>query len=230
VNIKKAYERQNQQYEAAGKEITNLKEQRTILQEQQANLGNVVAGRKEHYEKEPTGVTVAELEEARASLQANKREIEAVSKEIEGLEKDRKTYEYELNEYGKQVLREMIKAPPLTIIAFLYARGNELVWQQELSPIRFFVAGAFSEEATKTRKFGGTWEETLNVHVEFADPLGFTERENLRLVFQFRYPPKVTELEGGKEGLEAAFPEREGKAISAIQAGINYSRSVEGER
>lgn len=147
--------------------------------------------------------------------------------------------ENERAQLGIEAAREGIKTPPLIIVARLYARGNELIWTNELTPLRFshqVYQGSEEFDANRLLTTIYEWNETLNDHVQFDDPIDFTERENLKLTLEFTGPPKGDGFVSyGPEvypGLLEGFPilNRTGVILSEVQTVVNYSRTVAGEK
>jgi hypothetical protein len=198
-----------------------LEEAKTFLGKQLTAAKVVETERKAIFEKEVTAANNAALWEAKAAVEGVEREIAIVEKEIK--------------ELGLAATSEGLKSPPLIITAQMYARGNELIWTQELSSLHFLTVqesnikkGASGE----TVKYaGGTWYESFVNHIQFDDPIDITERENLRLTLKFSGPPVVFNLATTKlvgEGGPEIFSETEEKELhlSQVQAVVNYSRQV----
>jgi hypothetical protein len=171
-------------------------------------------------------------EESSIAIQGLVSEREGVLHEIETIEK-------EIVEllFSRSALEAGLATPPLIITARLYARGNELVWNNNLSSLRFstFIQRAALEfKGRLTANAGAEWNEAFDDHVQFDDPIEFTERENLKLVLELDGPPPVVVksgvefelLQGG--GLQIGEETGEGAnvTLSGIQAIVNYSRQV----
>lgn len=165
---------------------------------------------------------------AAAATQENGAEQNAIKSEIETTEK-------EIKELGVAVASEGLKIPPLIITARLYARGNELIWTSELTPLRFLTINERNVRkgaSGETAKYeSGTWYESLNDHVQFDDPIEITERENLKLTLTLSGPPVAFNATTKKlvgEGGPEIFSETEAKELhlSQVQAVVNYSRTV----
>jgi hypothetical protein len=188
-------------------------EQLKFSEQQAENLFKV-------YEKEVNERNAAAAEAAFAERESIKAEIKSLKHEIEAVKHEITSAEKELSEVGVSAAREGVKNPPLIIQAKVYARGNELVWNSELSPLRFSTPLGIVRESGTT-EVGLSWQESVNEHTQFNDPIDFTERENLRLVLEFSTPPELKIIEGGKEG-----PETGDITLSQVQAIVNYSRQV----
>lgn len=193
-----------------------LKESQKYLVAQQKYVELQIEQLEKHFSKEPNEVTDAEIQAAAASREGIKHELEGVLHELETLNK-------EISELGRVVALENIKTPQLKIIARLYARGNELVWNEELEGVRFFVPKGFTRSGTGEYSTAfGEIVETFNTHTQYNDPIDFTERENFKLTFEFAAPPLPTGHEGpevGKNELAARV------SLSEVQAVVNYSSS-----
>jgi len=225
VNIKASYKAlQNAKLAITKQEAALLKVKEQILN-QISNLESTEIRRDEIYKAEPTAAHLAEREEAQAAVRAAYREREALAETQEGYVRDKQTVERELNELGKPAAREGIRTAPLIIIARLYARGNELVWNSQLTPVRFLFPTGFTysegegfEVISVVAK--GEWNEILDDHIQFQDPIDFTERENLRLVLEFAAPKE------GSFSEEVEGPEALSVSLSQVQAIVNYSREM----
>lgn len=221
------------QEEALAKAKAALESQRTHLTEELTAAKSIVTEAENIYNAGPTKTLFKEYLEAVKGQRAAEASISAVEREIEGAVEtqagyvhDLETVERELKELGHQQARELMGAP-LIVIAKMYARSNELVWNSQLQSLRFAIYGGYgSAEPTKRVSYFAEWKETFDLHVQFDDPISFTERENLRLSLTFAAPPVPKEVEGGLEGLTL---ENE-LNISQIQAVVNYSRTTEGRR
>lgn len=199
--------------ESLKKALAFLRASKVLLEQEKTELRAVEKKAEEFNTKEKTLTSEKELFEAKAAIYANVRSVEQVNREIEITEK-------EIKELGHTAAAEGIKTPPLVIIARMYARGNELVWNQQITTLRFFAGGSFFPEPGSTL-YQGVWYEAVNIHTQFDDPLDFTERENLKLTLEYSAPPLPKEVESGKEG-----PEIDAIQVSQVQAVVNYSRQV----
>jgi hypothetical protein len=187
------------------KSLTFLKEQYSVLE---AIYGEAGKTAKEN------AVNVAERYGISSSEEGAKHEIEATRNEIETVEK-------ELKILGKVQANEGVEKNPITILANLYARGNELVWNTQLSPLRIVsMRGETIVEGSFTRA-ENTITEALDFHVQFDDPIDFTERENLTLELTFIGPPGGIIVEQG-----ALIPESSKLKVSQVRTIVNYSRQV----
>lgn len=155
-------------------------------------------------------------------------------------ESERKNLEKEIQDLGLTQTREGLGIPPLVISARLYARQNELIWADNLTPLRFrALEGHFfakTKNGETVREEAAFWNESIDTHIQFDDPIDITERENLTLVLVFSGPPTVISSEtlellheGGPEIGEEGTP-RKNLNISDIQAVVNYGRTVAGEK
>ena len=161
------------------------------------------------------GVGSIPTEEAGAALEAARGAVKAINSE------QSKVFQ-ELAELGYTAAIEAIKAPALTIIARLYARGNELVWNDELSPTRIMLPKGFNRKETFSIAFSEL-KESLNMHTQYDDPIEFGERENLKLTLEFIGPP-LPFGSIGEEGPEVGKNELAGELeLSEVSATINYS-------
>lgn len=164
----------------------------------------------------------AASEAARATTQENIAETESIQHEIEAGKQNVEGIEREKAELGRQQAREAAHDPPLIIIARVYARGNELVYEQNLPAIRFQSEAEYRTEAETTVFLVSVWNEIFTQHTQFDDPIEITERENLRLTLEFIAPPNPKEIEGGLEGTTL----NGNLALSQVEAVVNYSRTV----
>jgi hypothetical protein len=154
------------------------------------------------------------------AIENNKHEIEGVNHEIEATHREIEGVEKELAELGKAQALEGIKTAPLKIVARLYARGNELIWNTDLSPQQFINYQGFFRYGEPESSAFAEWRENINDHEQFNDPLNFTERENLRLTIELVGPPKLSLGEGLSLESETFIK------LSQVQAVVNYSRQV----
>lgn len=190
-----------------------LVKSREFLEKSLANLKEAEGWRKQIFEKNPTPETAAELEAAISAVEKERSEIEVIEKEI--------------TELGVGAARERVKESPLVTTARLYARGNELVWNAQITPLKFFTAGKFAS-GLATAYATAEWREVVNLHTQFDDPLDITERENLKLKIELVSPPEVEEILGGFEGVEIpdlSFFNKFPFELSPLQAVVNYSSS-----
>jgi hypothetical protein len=217
-------------FEALEKGLAFLKQSKIYLESEKTEIRAAEKAAEENFVKEKTPTSSKEYSETKAAIYANVRSVEGVNHEIEVTEK-------EIKELGLTAANEGLKTPPLTIIARLYARGNELIWTQELTPLRFLtinernVRKGASGETVKYES--GTWYESLVNHVQFDDPITITERENLKLTLTLSGPPVAFNATTKKlvgEGGPEIFSETEAKELhlSQVQAVVNYSRQVAG--
>jgi hypothetical protein len=211
---------------ALEKSLKFLEKQRTAAKESLAGLeetegfAGTIYGKATALEKETTAGK--QLSEAQQAVKEGKATIEGIEKEIEGIER-------ELKEIGISAARERVKESPLVTTARLYARGNELIWNSQITPLKFFTAGKFGTGASGYAT--AEWREVINLHTQFDDPLDITERENLTLEIELVSPPEVKEILGGFEGVEIPNLSSFNKfpfELSQVTAVVNYSRQVAG--
>ena len=146
------------------------------------------------------------LQEATAAVKSNEAAEHAIAKEIA--------------ELGVKGAREGFNQPsPINIQLRLYARGNELIWDSGVSPIRIVQELKVTREEVLTIAKAQV-VEVVNTHEQFDDPVEITERENLTLEVLVIGPPQVQPL-----GYESG-PLTGSGTIEPIQSTVNYSRSV----
>ena len=143
---------------------------------------------------------------------------------VQGTENEIEQIEGSIKNLGKTTALEGVRSPPLIVVARVYARGNELVWEDQPTPLRFSSGVLSPSPAGGTREAVNNWNETFNSHVQFDDPIDFTERENLTFTLEFTSPRAFIESE---EGLEVIGPFLN---VSEVQAVVNYSSSMAGEQ
>lgn len=174
---------------------------------------------KKEYEKEPTFPNGVAVDQAEAAVRGGEASVQNVKHEQEGVLHEIEIINKEIAELGRTVALEYLKTPALKITARLYARGNELVWNQQLSGMQFLIPKGFTRSGEYSTAFGEIIE-SFNTHIQYDDPIDITERENLKLSFEFVGPPAVT----GHEGPEALQPTLAGEGeLSEITAIVNYS-------
>jgi hypothetical protein len=167
------------------------------------------------------------VEQAHAAVEATHAAIETAHKEVEGINREIEGISREIKELGKTVGFEGSKDAPLIVIARMFARGNELIWENNLSPLRFQSEQEYANASVnKYIAVSSIWNETFNFHVQFDDPIDFTERENLKLTLEFISPANPKEIGGGLEG-NVVFGN---VTLSVVTAIVNYSHSMAGEQ
>lgn len=162
------------------------------------------------------------LESQKLAVEA---EIRGAVEDQEGYVRDKETAEKELAELGVQGTREGVRAPAVTLGLRVYVRGNELIYNTDLSPNRSIVSTGILRAAETTQAKAEIVEAGQD-HVQFDDPVALGEHENLTLDFVIVGPPPLSAGEGPTLITEA---EKAGAIeVSAIQASVNYSRKTEG--
>ena len=193
--------------EALNQVKINLESQRTTLEAIRTKQKRVVEGG-----------TVAEEIENYQSFAA----IQSIDAALEGVAR-------EAVELGLKEAREAAKAPPVTFVARLYARGGELIWAQTIDSFTTLRLSGFTVSTEPA--LGGTTSvkaevfQAVNLHEQFDDPIHITERENLRLTITAIGPAAVhfePPLPYSIEGLALFGP----LEVGPIQAVANYSRSI----
>ena len=216
------------QEEALAKKKTAAEGQLTHAKEELEAAKGVVTEAENIYKEDGfTKTLYKEYLEAVKGQRAAEASISAITAEIEGLVEDQQGYvrdlfqiQKELAELGKTAVREGIRLPILATQARLYVRGNELVWNATLGALVSLKVEAVHALGKYTYA-EATVTESFSLHEQYDDPIGITERENLRLVFQFTGPAAIIENEG-QEILG------NGMNTTPIQAIVNYSRHTEG--
>lgn len=197
--------------------LTSLKKSLAFIELQQGWLKDVEENRHAIYTKTPNEENLAAWREAIAALEKGKSEVEVAKKEINETEKQKELL-------GRTSALEGLRTAPLKINARLYARGNELVWNSSLAPTQVLTPMSVVRSGTGAYTIAeGYWTESLNMHTQYDDPIEITERENLKLTFEFQGPHPFSESAGVVEG--AGFVNFEGKEIElgAVSAVVNYS-------
>jgi hypothetical protein len=232
-------------YTALVKQKEALEKQKTAIEDQKFSLANVktyveakvVAFEQAQvfaqniYDKELTEVHAKELYEASAAANGARQEREVVNenlsgaaRELAGVERELAKIEGELNELGFTQIGDGSTKSPFIILAKMYARGNELVWNNEIEPVTLRSFRGFEREEVNKYLSSGyvTFVESVQEHVQFNDPIDITERENLKLEFQFLVPPEELSLEGWL----FTYKEKQESSISLIQSNITYSSTT----
>jgi hypothetical protein len=230
ATIKETYKALHEKYERLQKSAEFLEEGKVNLASATAESEAARKTSEKVYLAEPTERNFEALQAATVAVYVARQAQQALLHEIEVAIGEEFVLGNEIVQLGRQGIREAIRTPILKTIARMYARQNELVWNSGLDSEAFFTPGEFEyvpvAPPLESIVQNGTWHETFNLHVQFDDPIDFTERENLKLVLELIGPPKLKVVgTGGFEGPEL------GKIIelSAVQAVVNYSHSMEGE-
>jgi hypothetical protein len=169
--------------------------------EAQIVANTIFTGAPTNENKQKLYEAIVARESAKAAVKAGKAAVQAAGKE--------------LAELGVKAAQELTQHPPFAILARVYARGGELLYNEQITPVRV-VAPLKVVRVEQVSYQRATVVEYVENHVQFQDPIVIGEREGLRLSLQFIGPPEIE-----AEGEGQYFNKIEVSPVSSI---VNYTR------